>query len=160
MVGELLKKKVILFQSIHNEQIMLPELGFVNALRAYFELLKIDYKIDQRSNVEYMSPDGQLPLIKCGDELISGYEEIIDFINKKFEIQKEDQSDEIARMQLVTTVITKAELYRTWYDKDIYEQYTKSYYSYGKPWPLNNILCWLKRRDVLSVSKNKINLKS
>lgn len=143
------QNKVVIIQSLNNLQIMLPELGYVNALRAYLEFNKIDYQIDERSNAEWMSPDGQLPLIKYGRQLVSGFLPIIEFINKQFEIKVNDISTERqAILDLFNKVIIDAELYYTWLDKDTFEKYTKFSYAYGKPWPLNNILCWLKRRDI------------
>ncbi|KAH7638355.1 hypothetical protein HUG17_9461 [Dermatophagoides farinae] len=141
--------KVVIVQSLNNVQIMLPELGFVNALRAYLELNKIDYRIDQRSNAEWMSPDGQLPFIKFGRQLISGFWPIVEFINNEFHITvKGDGSERQAHIDLFNKVIIDTELYYTWLDKDTYDKHTKISYACDKPWPLNNILCWLKQRDI------------
>ena len=101
-----------------------------------------------------MSPDGVLPFIRHGNDLVSGYGKIIEYINTKNSIDYSSQSrpDIIALTVLFNEVVIKAELYYTWLSKDIYDQFTKSHFPNGKPWPLTLFLCWLKKWDVASVS--------
>ncbi|KPM09858.1 metaxin-2-like [Sarcoptes scabiei] len=143
------KDTIVIFQSLNNVQIMLPELGFVNALRAYLDMHGIKYVIDQRSNVEFMSPDGELPIIKHGPKIISGYKSCIEFINMIHNIESRAKQAAVNEI-LIQKVFQQAELYYTWLNKEIYENFTKQNYSYGRPWPLNHILCWMKQRDVAS----------
>lgn len=144
--------ELVLFQSMDNGQILLAELGNVYALQAYFKDHHIKFTIDYRVNAEDMSPDGVLPLVKYGEQILSGYGKIIDFVNKVYEIKTAPiNSDIVAKTNLFEKAVIKTELYYTWLDKDIYEKFTKSHYSYGKPWLLANILCWMKKRDVASV---------
>ncbi len=145
---------VTLFQTLDNIQILLPELGNRYALQAYFYFHEIQFLLDQRTNAEDMSPDGVLPFIRHGNDIISGYSKIIEYVNDKNNIVYNTQSrlDMAALMTLVDEVVIKSELYYTWLCKDIYEQFTKSHFSNGKPWPLSLFLCWSKKWDVASVS--------
>ncbi|KAI2804357.1 Metaxin-2 [Blomia tropicalis] len=141
---------VTIFQTEDNIQIMLPELGDRLALQAFFHYHNVKFIMDQRNNAEDMSPDGVLPFIRHGDKLISGYGKIVDYIRKKNNIEVQNRLEVEALTILFNEVVNKSELFYTWLDKDIYEQFTKTRYSIGKPWPLNAFLCWLKKWDVSS----------
>lgn len=145
---------VTLFQTLDNIQILLPELGNRYALQAYFYFHEVQFLLDQRTNAEDMSPDGVLPFIRHGNNIVSGYSKIIEYVNEKNNIEYNTQSrlDMAALMTLVDEVVIKSELYYTWLYKDIYDHFTKSHFSNGKPWPLNLFLCWSKKWDVASVS--------
>ena len=146
---------VTIFQTMDNIQILLPELGNRYALQAYFHFNRIRFLLDQRTNAEDMSPDGELPFIRHGNNLVSGYTKIVDHINiniKEIDLVKQRRSDIIAIISLFNEVVIKAELYYTWFHKDIYDQITKSHYPNGKPWPLTIVLCLLKKWDVAYVS--------
>lgn len=146
---------VTIFQTMDNMQILLPELGDRYALQAYFHFHGVRFLLDQRTNAEDMSPDGLLPFIRHGNDLVSGYGKIIEYVNTKNSIDYSSQSrpDIIALTVLFNEVVIKAELYYTWLAKEIYDQFTKSHFPNGKPWPLTFILCWLKKWDVASVSQ-------
>lgn len=146
---------VTLFQTLDNIQILLPELGNRYALQAYFYFHEVQFLLDQRTNAEDMSPDGVLPFIRHGNDIVSGYSKIIEYVNEKNAIvynTQQSRLDMAALMTLVDEVVIKSELYYTWLYKDIYDHFTKSHFSNGKPWPLSLFLCWSKKWDVASVS--------
>jgi len=140
---------VTIFQTMDNIQIMLPELGDRYALQAYFHFHGVRFILDQRTNAEDMSPDGLLPFIRHGNDLVSRYDKIVEYINTKNNIDYSSQSrpDIMALSVLFNEVVIKSELYYTW-NSEIYDQFTKSHYPNGKPWPLTLFLCWLKKWDV------------
>lgn len=142
--------RVTIFHTFLNDQILVTELGDVIALQAYLTLYNVSFLLDERINAEDMSPDGVLPFIRCGSKLVSGYENIIEYINtaKKIEYQDSISSKKAARITLFRKVFYKAEQYYTWLNKDIYNNFTRQRYSYGRPWPLTMFICWSQKWDV------------
>lgn len=148
------KERVTIFHTFLNDQILLTELGDVIALQVYLTLYNVNFMFDERINAEDMSPNGVLPFIRCGSKLVSGYEDIIEYINKAKKIEYEDSIFRLkaARITLFCKVFYKAEQYYTWLNKDIYNNFTRQRYSYGRPWPLNMFICWSQKWDVSLVS--------
>ncbi|CAB0014519.1 unnamed protein product [Nesidiocoris tenuis] len=145
---------VQLYQPYETEQILLPDNANCLAVQAFLKMCDLKYVVEYRTNAEEMSPSGRVPFIKCGACLISDFEPITAFVGNKgislsahlSEVQKADMR---AFMSLVTTVFGNAENYITWLDNSTYCQITKPRYGSVHPFPLNHLLCYLKRNTVI-----------
>ncbi|XP_054157007.1 metaxin-2-like [Oppia nitens] len=146
---------VRLFQPFDAEQILLPEVATVRACQAFLRMCGLPFTIDQRANAEQMSPSGGLPFIKCGQFVIAELDPIVAFCNTKghtlsSHLDMSQRADMRAYMSLVMNVLYSAELYLMWSHEWTYGAVTYPRYSFATPFPLNKILCWKKRRSVLT----------
>lgn len=145
---------VKLFQPYEVEQILLPDNANCLAVQAFLKMCGLDFEVEPRSNAEYMSPSGRVPFIKCGAFVVAELDPIISFVNHKG-ISLSDKLDSVqkadmrAYMSLINTVLANAELYITWCDKTTLQEVTKPRFGSVLPWPLNHILAWQKRSQVV-----------
>ena len=146
---------VLLYQSLRDQQILLDELAESESIQAFLNMFSLSYRIEMRSNVEQMSPTGQLPFLKVGSSLVTGFASVVEFVNKKFPLRtlssKLDGSqlaDHKITMEMVANVFPPAESYLCWVHDVTLERYTRVRYFFPFPWPLNIILCWQKQRQV------------
>lgn len=141
------------FMSNPNQK-LLTELGEVYSLIAYLEYHGIAYMTDQRSNADAMSPNSEAPFILWRDECVAGIQNIFAFLERTFVKKEADSAPQIMpnNVDLFEKAVLSAELVYTWCDSRIYDNFTVSRFGFGKPWPINLFLCWLKKWDVSSVS--------
>ncbi|XP_021940906.1 metaxin-2-like isoform X2 [Zootermopsis nevadensis] len=145
---------VKLFQPYEVEQILLPDNANCLAVQTFLKMCGLDFEVEQRSNAEYMSPSGRVPFIKCGAFLIAELDPIISFVNNKGislsdKMDNAQKADMRAYMSLVNTVLANAELYITWCDKTTLQEVTKPRFGSVLPWPLNHVIVWQKRSQVV-----------
>lgn len=145
---------VLLFQPYEVEQILLPDNANCLAVQAYLKMNDLNFDVEPRSNAEYMSPSGRVPFIKCGAFVVSELDPIIGFIATKGisltnHLDSTQKADMRAYMSLVNTVLANAELYVCWVDNTTWNEVTKPRYGSVFPWPLNQVLCYQKRNQVI-----------
>uniref|UniRef100_A0A6M2DI72 Putative mitochondrial outer membrane protein n=1 Tax=Xenopsylla cheopis TaxID=163159 RepID=A0A6M2DI72_XENCH len=145
---------VQLFQPLEVEQILLPDNANCLAVKAYLKMCNLPYTVEYRHNAEFMSPTGQVPFIKCGAFLIAELENIVSFINKKDisltkDLDKSTKLDMRAYMTLVNNILSFAELYITWVDKNTLHQVTYPRNAYPYPWPLSTYQNFKKRNQII-----------
>lgn len=144
---------VKLYQQDEEKQILLPDLANCIAVQAFLKINSLKFEIVRRHNAEFMSPSGRIPFIKCGVFVVAELDSIVSFVSNKgigvsHQMEKLDKADLRAYMSLVNNVLTNAELYMCWYDKNIYETVTWPRYSSVFSWPLNYIITWQKKRSI------------
>ncbi|XP_014262251.1 metaxin-2-like isoform X3 [Cimex lectularius] len=143
-----------LFQPYETEQILLPDSANCLAVQAFLKMCQLNYTVEYKVNAEEMSPSGKVPFIKCGAYLISELESITNFVASKgisltSNLDESQKADMRAYMSLVNIVLGNAENYVTWCDNETYLKVTKPRYGSVHPFPLNHILCYLKRKSIL-----------
>lgn len=97
------------------EQILLPDNANCLATQAYLHMCGLPFKIEHRSNAEFMSPSGKVPFIKCGAFVVSELEPIVQFVANKGislteDFDNEQKSDLRAYMSLIFSVLMNAEV--------------------------------------------------
>ena len=71
------------FEPFSVAQSLIPDSASVFGVKAYLRMCGLKYNDELRTNVEFMSPSGKIPFIKCGPIVISELEPIISFIQNK-----------------------------------------------------------------------------
>ncbi|KAF4523780.1 hypothetical protein B566_EDAN009012 [Ephemera danica] len=147
-----------LFQPYDMEQILLPDNANCLAVQTYLRMCKLPFTVQHRSNAEFMSPSGRVPFLQCGLHLVTELDPIIAFVGNKGisltdHMDSRQKSDMRADMSLVNNVLISAELYLSWVEPLLLQEVTQPRYGSVFPWPLNNILTYLKRRAVVSKLK-------
>jgi metaxin len=145
---------VALYQTYEVEQILLPDNASTLAVQAFLHMAGLDFVVEMRSNAEEMSPSGRLPFIKAGAFVVAEMDPIVAFVNTKGislteSLDNSQKADMRAYMSLVNNVMGNAELYITWIDQLSLSEVTVPRYASVHPWPLNQILTWQKKRQVL-----------
>ncbi|XP_069692545.1 metaxin-2-like isoform X2 [Periplaneta americana] len=144
---------VKLFQPTE-EQMLLPDNANCLAVQAFLKMCGLDFEVERRSNAAYMSPSGHVPFIKSSVFMVAELDPIVSFVNTKgVSLSRSLDSSQNADMRdfitLVNTVLANAELYVTWCDRAILHDVTKPRFGSTLPWPLNHILTWQRRAEVM-----------
>lgn len=152
--GEPWPQDVALYQTYEVEQILLPDNASTLAVQAFLHMAGLDFVVEMRSNAESMSPSGRLPFIKAGAFVISEMDPIVAFVNTKGisltnNLDNGQKADMRAYMSLVNNVLGNAELYISWIDQITLTEVSTPRYASVHPWPLNLLLTWQKKRQVL-----------
>lgn len=144
-----------LYQPYESNQILLPESSACLAVRTFLHMNGLHFKVMLKPNAEQMSPTGRLPFLVCGKHLVSEVEPIIDFVNTRVsgcslsaELSGDQLADMKAYLNLTEMVLTNAELYITWADKETRAEISRPRYGSPYPWPLNHILGFRKQFEV------------
>lgn len=145
---------ITLYQPYEVEQILLPDNVNCLAVQAYLKICNLEFQIEPRWNAEYMSPSAKVPFIKCGAFVVPDFDNIVSFISSRGQSLSENlsQDDKVnlrAYMSLVNNVLHNAELYICWCHEATYKNITKPRYGSVYPWPLNHLLSWQKRNQII-----------
>ncbi|CAI5444183.1 unnamed protein product [Caenorhabditis angaria] len=151
---------VSLFTPYLNDQALINEYADCLAVQTFLRMTSLPFNVRQRPNVEFISPDGIIPLLRINKTLITGFHQIVDFVHKKgvtltshlSEIQVADMR---ANISMIDSLLTNIELYILWKHDETYQKVTKDRYGSVYHWPLSTILPILKRRSVLSELSDK-----
>ncbi|KAM7313950.1 metaxin-2 [Ixodes scapularis] len=143
------------FQSFEKSQILLPESASSLGVQTFLRMAGLDHEVEMRANVESISPSGNMPVLKCGSFVIAEMDPIVAFVNTKGiqltqNLSVQQKADIRAYMSLINTVLVSAELYICWANEETYNEVTKQRYGSVYPWPLNHILCFRKKRQVMA----------
>jgi len=142
------------FQPYEVEQVLLPDNASCLAVQAFLHMAILDFTVEMRSNSEHMSPSGKVPFIRAGAFVISEMDPIVAFVNTKgisltSTLDASQRADMRAYMSLVNNVMGNAELYISWLDDLTVNEVTKPRHMSVYPWPLNHILTWQKKNQVV-----------
>lgn len=142
------------YQPYELEQILLPDNANCLSVQAYLRMCDLNFDLRQRSNAEHMSPSGKVPFIRAGKFVIAEMDPIISFVEQKGitlteHLDSSQKADMRAYMSLVSNVLGNAEAFVSWNDDTTLNEVTKKRYGSVYPWPLNSILCWQKRGQVM-----------
>ena len=146
------EKKIIRLHQV--EQVLLADNATCLAVQAFLHMANLEFTIEMRANVEHMSPSGKLPFIRANNFVIAELDPILGFINTKGislteHLDSAQKADMRAYMSLGSNVLGNAELYLSWNDDITLTEVTKPRYGSVYPWPLNVILTWKKRNQVM-----------
>ncbi|XP_053204152.1 metaxin-2-like [Panonychus citri] len=135
------------------EQILLNERANCIAAEIFLKMCDIHSTTEERANTEYMSPNGDVPFIKCGNELVAGMENIVDFFKSKnislsSHLDEQKQRDCRVYMNYFQLELTNSELYFTWCHDKVTQEYTYPRCTSVYSWPLNSILYMMKKRNI------------
>nr|CAB3264075.1 metaxin-2-like [Phallusia mammillata] len=144
-----------LFKPDQENQILINENAASLAVQAFLRMCDLNIKVEGRSNAEFMSPSGKLPVLLCGKFVISEPIPIFQFVQQKGitlseDLSENDQQDMKAYIQLINNTLIPAELFIMWLHRDTLKQVTWKRYGHPYPWPLNHILCFRKRHSTIS----------
>ncbi|TRY68683.1 hypothetical protein TCAL_07237 [Tigriopus californicus] len=142
------------YQPYELEQILLPDNANCLSVQAYLRMCDLNFNLRQRSNAEHMSPSGKVPFIRAGKFVIAEMDPIISFVEQKGitlteHLDSSQKADMRAYMSLVSNVLGNAEAFVSWNDDTTLSEVTKKRYGSVYPWPLNSILSWQKRGQVM-----------
>jgi len=142
------------FQPYEVEQVLLPDNASCLAIQAFLHMANLDFTVEMRSNSEHMSPSGKVPFIRAGAFVISEMDPIVAFVNTKgisltSTLDASQRADMRAYMSLVNNVMGNAELYISWLDDLTANEVTKPRHMSVYPWPLNHLLTWQKKNQVV-----------
>lgn len=129
------------------------------ASRTFLKMCKIPFKVEYRSNAEYMGSHGlttNLPFFKVDNFLGSEFKPLVKTVEDRDVIisrnLREDQQDDMrALLALVHDVFTNAELYISFMDDAVFEKVTKPRIAIAYPYILGMVECFRKRRQVLKI---------
>eukprot|EP00095_Tigriopus_kingsejongensis_P010125 maker-scaffold75_size407189-snap-gene-1.16 protein:Tk10125 transcript:maker-scaffold75_size407189-snap-gene-1.16-mRNA-1 annotation:"hypothetical protein DAPPUDRAFT_304425" len=143
-----------LYQPYGVEQILLPDQASCLSVQTYLRMSQLRFQVVQRTNAEHMSPSGKVPFVRVKKFVIAELDPIINFVEQKGvsltdHLDSSQKADMRAYMSLVSNVLGNAESFVTWNDDSTLAEVTKPRYGSVYPWPLNSVLSWQKRRQVL-----------
>jgi len=136
-------------------QILMPESAAVLGVQAFLKMTHLPYSVKQMHNAADVSPNGKLPVIKCGAYVVSEMEGIVQLAQAKgvsmsAHLSAAEKADLRAYMSLVHNVLGNAMLYFTWLDDQVYNDITRHRVGSVYNFPLKYLLPWSLRRKVLS----------
>uniref|UniRef100_A0A915PG37 Metaxin glutathione S-transferase domain-containing protein n=1 Tax=Setaria digitata TaxID=48799 RepID=A0A915PG37_9BILA len=139
----------------YHMQALLYEYADCLAVRTLLRMAKLPIRLEERPNVEFMSPTGKVPFLQMHSFLIPEFQPVVDFLAKhniKLSAGLTDiqRADMYAHMSLFDEILRNIEIYMMWIDKRNYSQVTRYRYGSVYLWPLNTILPWMKRREMSS----------
>uniref|UniRef100_A0A1I7ULQ3 ATP-dependent RNA helicase n=1 Tax=Caenorhabditis tropicalis TaxID=1561998 RepID=A0A1I7ULQ3_9PELO len=74
---------VSLFTPYLNDQALMYDFAECLAVQTFLRMTSLPFNVRQRPNVDFISPDGVIPLLKINKTLITGFNAIVDFVHKK-----------------------------------------------------------------------------
>uniref|UniRef100_A0A1B6CDZ3 Metaxin glutathione S-transferase domain-containing protein n=1 Tax=Clastoptera arizonana TaxID=38151 RepID=A0A1B6CDZ3_9HEMI len=146
----------ILYLPTLQDQVLLPDYANCLVVETLLRMCNIKYEICCKNNVEEMSPNGEVPFLKFGSVVISGFKPMVDFLLTKnigLPLKENLNSLQVVERDLIMSMCTltfeNAEKYFIWF-QDANKTLSESRYGSKYPWPLNIIKV---RRKVASVHK-------
>ncbi|EDV20911.1 uncharacterized protein TRIADDRAFT_60591 [Trichoplax adhaerens] len=130
-----------------SDEELLYEKGEKLAVKAYLAISRLEYSVHVRSNTEFMSPSGVVPIIRVPPLFFCGFNAIANFIELKERsasslLDSQTTADMKAYISLIQDKLLPAEL-------------TKHKYGDNLPSPLNQIIPWLKRQSIIRSLRNR-----
>ncbi|KAK7092809.1 metaxin-2-like isoform X2 [Littorina saxatilis] len=144
---------VCLYQQYAAEQITFPDYAHCLSVKTFLYMCGLDFRVEQKTNAEEMSPSGKVPFIHVGAFLVSELDPIIAFVNARgfnlvSDMSDTERSEMRAYMSMIESILVNAELYLAWLDETVSTEITKPRYGCPYPWPLSWMLPLRKQKDV------------
>ncbi|CAK9304746.1 unnamed protein product [Gordionus sp. m RMFG-2023] len=153
------KKDIIyLYQHLEKSQILTNEYAHSLASQAYLHMRNIPFMLKMKENVEFMTEQGEVPLLRYNENMIiTGFEHIVKFVNSKYlenDLKLCDINyEKLAFMKYIDHTFTLAEIYILWKDEDVYSRFTALRYGFPYSFPLNKIMTYSKKRSLFKYLK-------
>ncbi|XP_031551271.1 metaxin-2-like isoform X2 [Actinia tenebrosa] len=133
--------------------VLLSDAAKCQSVEAFLRFCNLPVTRKYSKNAEFMSPNGEVPLLRAGNALPAGIQEILSYIQKKgmssseLHLKSQEKAEMMAYISLVEKCFLPAELYMSWCNK---EWAIRSRHKYGSPYPtpLNIILGYKKQMSV------------
>lgn len=143
-----------LFTSLTKDQQLLQEAAESLAVQSFLSMSQVRFRVVERLNSEQMSPDGLLPLLCVGsDILVTGFPAIVELVEKRWSdrrltagLDASQKADHKILAEMVDNVFPPAVAYVSWVRDETYDRYTRPRFSVPFPWPLNHLLSYQRRR--------------
>lgn len=148
----MLPNAFILYQKHPTKQALIYELGASTSVCSLLKIHGFEVKLKLASNVEYMSMNGNLPVVfheesqgkvskpLCGVSEVHSY--VVRLLNKvKDPIQH-------SYINWIESCFMEMELFYCWCDANNYDTFDR--FSYELSWPINHILFHRKRKSINS----------
>ncbi|CAK8687725.1 metaxin-2-like isoform X1 [Clavelina lepadiformis] len=144
-----------LFRPPEGGQILIGENALSLGVEVYLRMCECSFKVVTCTNAEFMAPSGKLPVLLCGKFVISEPTPVINFMKQKGislskDLPESEQRDLKAYIEMINNILIPAELFVTWAHEETLTQITSVRYGSPYPWPLNKILCWRKKQEMLT----------
>lgn len=135
-------------------QMTLPEKAMCRSVQTFLIMNKKKIKYEERTNAEYMSPNNQLPFIIVNDHIFAGWDEITEHLIH----DEANNLNDVADVYLFTR-LNDLEQYTSWCADSNYD-HIKSIYLKLYPFPLNRILSYRKKNEIVNKLKYKLENKT
>ncbi|XP_055334632.1 metaxin-2-like [Paramacrobiotus metropolitanus] len=131
-------------------QVTLHEQAECLATQAFLRMHGLKFVLDERSNAEFISVSGKLPLLKVENHFVAGFDAITAYARLRIRQQLTNEQEGSIRpyVEMIQITVKNAELYAAWLDDANYKAVTKDRYGSPYPAPLNKILPFLKRLQI------------
>lgn len=154
-ISVLWPENVVLYQPDENEQILFSEMPNCLYVQAFLRMCNLPYTVVLKTNTEYIGPTREVPVLKCGTDIVSGADKIIQFIKAKrvslTGCLRESEKSEISfYTSLVQMSLAKAEDFITWLEPETYKKITRNWFCSVYPWPLSSYLAKKKQQQILN----------
>ncbi|PIC39913.1 hypothetical protein B9Z55_011450 [Caenorhabditis nigoni] len=151
---------VSLFTPYLNDQALMYDFADCLAVQTFLRMTSLPFNVRQRPNVDFISPDGVVPLLKINKTLITGFNAIVDFVHKKgvtltSHLSETQVADMRANISMIEHLLTTVEKFVLWKHDETYDKVTRLRYGSVYHWPLSTVLPFLKRRSVLEELADK-----
>lgn len=148
-------KQFVLYQPNPKKQILLHDMATSSSVYTYLKMNGCNSRIENKTNAEFMSENGRLPVVieKDNHEPMCGFKEV--FWHLAREANRTPTLLELAYMDWVESKFLEAEMYICWCYEPVLNKYTKPRYTYDLPWPIANILFQRKKNQMQSSIGNK-----
>jgi len=145
---------VRLFQQYEVEQILMPDFASCLSVKAFLNMCQLSFQTELRHNAEFMSPTGELPVVKVGSVLLSDFDMLVTMAGAKGhslskDLKEEQRAEMKAYISLVHNSIGNALQYILWCDKETRNLVSKPRYASAYRWPLSKILPLKKQLQVI-----------
>jgi metaxin len=146
---------VRLFQPYEVGQILMYDFASCLGVKTFLNMAGLKFQTELRSNAEFMSPSGKLPLLQLGPLIVSEFEPIVAAAAAKgyslsADLTQEQRAEMKAYVSLVQQVFVNAQLYIMWCDKETRNKVTKPRYGSPFKWPLSLYMPFRKYYRILS----------
>lgn len=134
---------------------LINESAAILGAQAFLNISRLPYKVRETGNAADISPNGKLPVLRCGAYVVAELEGIVQLAQAKGMslsdyLNANQKADLRAYMSLVHNVLGNALLYFTWMDNDVYNNFTR--FRAGSPfnYPLRLLVPWSLRKKVVA----------
>ncbi|EGT56678.1 hypothetical protein CAEBREN_25436 [Caenorhabditis brenneri] len=151
---------VSLFTPYLNDQALMYDFANCLAVQTFLRMTSLPFSVRQRPNVEFISPNAVIPLLKINKTLITGFDAIVDFVNKKgviltTHLSETQIADMRANISLMHHLLKTVEMYILWKHDETYAKVTKPRVGSVYHWPLSSIIPFMRRRAALTKLADK-----
>ena len=133
-----------------DSQMNAENLSWCSAIAAILELCNLGYQIERCTNFDYLAPNKLWPVLRSGNSLAAGFENIIFYIKSlgylpSLRLSDIEKAESYAFMVYIDSTLHKLEKYLCWCVETEFRSKTLESFASVHSWPLNKILPELKR---------------